>query len=219
MSNNASTIAKSNAHYTCIECGATELISAHHKVPGDDSTLVCLCAECHSKKHPDVPKLLFFCGRVQPYWSNKSASTLAKANGVHPRTIIRIAHRLNIPKGTLTANDEKRILNAMNATWSNISIIKLAGQIGIHNSTIIRRAKAYGIPFNQSISQEHIDLLKLSPSDLRNINKPPPHLVATLRIRIWRCTACNHQWAGRKGRRPSACPKCKKYLYIEEVMW
>lgn len=40
------------------------------------------------------------------------------------------------------------------------------------------------------------------------------------RTRIWRCTAttCGHVWTDRKqGRKPNVCPKCHKYLYIEEV--
>lgn len=100
---------KANAHYTCQECGATELISAHHEIPGDDDSLVALCAECHSKRHPHVPRGLFFNKGIQPYWHNKSASTLAKEIGVHPRTVIRAAQRLEIPPGELSSRDKKLI--------------------------------------------------------------------------------------------------------------
>lgn len=229
MNNNAPTIAKSNANYTCIECGATEFISAHHEVPGDDSTLVCLCAECHSRRHPDVPRLLFFSKTSQPYWSNKSASTLAKANNVHTRTIIRIAKRLNIPKGTLTDTDETLIIEAMASRWTNISGRELADRIGICYQTIINRAKSYDIPFHQSISQQDIEQLKLSPRQHRKNNKPKPPVKRkitrnkkrpTQAIRIWRCTAdeCGHIWAGRKNTIPHICPNCHKYLYIEEIV-
>ena len=101
--------AKANARYTCQECGATELIQAHHEIPGDDDSLVVLCAECHSKRHPDVPKALFFSTKNQPYWRNISASSLAKKLGVHPRTVIRAAKRLEVLPGKLASKDEKQI--------------------------------------------------------------------------------------------------------------
>jgi len=97
---------KSNAHYLCQECGSTEQIQAHHQIPGDDSSLSCLCADCHSKKHPNLPRALFFNKRLQPYWFNKSASSIAKELGVHPRTVIRAARVLNILPGTLSPWDD-----------------------------------------------------------------------------------------------------------------
>lgn len=112
MSNNNRNIlahrVKSNAHYRCEECGSTEYIQAHHRIPKDDSTLMVLCAECHGKKHPNVPHKLFFTSNCQPYWTNVSASTLAREAGVHPRTIWRLIKRLNIKKGCLS--DETRAL-------------------------------------------------------------------------------------------------------------
>ena len=102
---------KANAHYTCQECGSTELIQAHHEIPGDDDSLIPLCAECHSNKHPDVPKALFFSTNQQPYWHNKSASSLAKELGAHPRTITRAAKRLGILPGELSQWDEELIRN------------------------------------------------------------------------------------------------------------
>lgn len=100
---------KSNARYTCQECGSTEFIQAHHQIPKDDDSLIALCAICHSKKHPDLPLGLFFSINHQPYWHNKSASSLAKECGVHPRTIIRIALRLHIAKGILSSESETQI--------------------------------------------------------------------------------------------------------------
>jgi len=97
---------KANANYTCQECGSTELVQAHHEIPGDDDSLIALCAECHSKRHPDVPKALFFSTNNQPYWNNKSASSLAREIGVHSRTIIRAAKRLEILSGELSQWDE-----------------------------------------------------------------------------------------------------------------
>lgn len=104
----ASIRAKSNVHYTCQECGSTEFIQAHHQIPHDDSSIIVLCAVCHSRKHPDVPLGLFFNKNGQPYWENISASSLASELNRHPRTIYRIAKKLNIAKGILT--HESRLL-------------------------------------------------------------------------------------------------------------
>ena len=133
MKNNKATIIKSNARYTCQECGSTEFIQAHHTIPGDDDSLICLCADCHSKKHPNVPRALFFVTKIrQPYWHNKSASSIAKEMGVHPRTIIRIARRLEILPGELSKESEQRIkVKAYKQPWAfgekqpNIRITKL----------------------------------------------------------------------------------------------
>lgn len=109
------TIVKSNAKYKCQKCDSTELIQAHdpthrHIDPKDG---ICLCAEHHSQEHPDIPKALFFCRINQPYWNNISASSLAKEVGVHPRTIIRNANKLHIPKGILTKKHKKLILQSI----------------------------------------------------------------------------------------------------------
>lgn len=101
--------AKRNAHYICQECGATDSIQIHHRIPGDDSTIVVLCGECHSRKHPEVPKSLFLSIHRQRYWFNKSASSLARELRVHPRTIIRTAKRLKIYPGELKSRDEELI--------------------------------------------------------------------------------------------------------------
>ena len=102
---------KANAHYQCQECGSTELIHAHHELPGYDNSIIALCAECHSKRHPTVPKALFFNKGIQPYWNNKSASSLAKEWGLHSRTVIRAAKRLKIPNGELSPFDKELIEN------------------------------------------------------------------------------------------------------------
>lgn len=75
--------AKANAHYTCQECGSTELIQAHHEISGDDDSLVALCAECHSQKHPDVPRALFFSKGIQPYWKNISATSALQSRRIY----------------------------------------------------------------------------------------------------------------------------------------
>lgn len=111
MPNFAAIRAKANAHYRCQECSSTELIQRHHSIPGDDSTIVVLCADCHSKKHPCVPKALFLSVLRQSYWFNKSAASLARELGVHSRTIIRAAKRLQILPGELNPWDEELIRN------------------------------------------------------------------------------------------------------------
>jgi len=54
--------------YICQHCGATSQLQAHHiapfaKVPAkrlDLSNGITLCATCHSKQHPELPRWLFF---------------------------------------------------------------------------------------------------------------------------------------------------------------
>jgi len=31
-----------------------------------------------------------------------------------------------------------------------------------------------------------------------------------MKIRVYRCAACAHDWLGRLKRRPKICPKCKR---------
>jgi hypothetical protein len=56
-----------------------------------------------------MPLGLFTTYTNQPYWYNKSASSIAKEAGVHPRTICRRAKVLQIPKGYLKPEDEERL--------------------------------------------------------------------------------------------------------------
>lgn len=37
----------------CMVCGSTENIHAHHRIPGDDSSLVPLCVHCHPTAHAE----------------------------------------------------------------------------------------------------------------------------------------------------------------------
>jgi len=111
MRNRAAIEAKKKARGICQECGSMNHIQTHHRIAGDDSSIVVLCGDCHSKKHPDTPKALFLSVLRQCYWFNKSAASLARELGVHPRTIIRAARRLNIPPGELAPWDEELIRN------------------------------------------------------------------------------------------------------------
>ena len=107
-------LVKANANYICSQCGSTENIQAHHRVPGDDSTLIVLCAECHSIEHPEVPKSLITCIKShQPYWKNKSASTVAKELGVHSRTVVRNARKLGITRGFIQKDDISKLVSSV----------------------------------------------------------------------------------------------------------
>lgn len=114
------TIVKVNAGYRCQECGSDEIVQSHHQIPGDDSSQICLCAECHSLEHPEVPKGLFFSIIHQPYWFNKPASRLAREVGVISRTIIRAAKKLDIPQGELSIADEALIIGHLQITQRRI---------------------------------------------------------------------------------------------------
>lgn len=146
---------KANARYICQECGSTEFIQAHHQIPGEDDSLVVLCAECHSKKHPDVPKNLFFNKNCQPYWCNKSASTLARQLAVHPRTIIRTAKKLGILKGTLTVDDETLIKS---------TIPKLNKKLPVLKEKVAKRPKPEPIKLTK-ITIETNDLTTMAESE------------------------------------------------------
>jgi hypothetical protein len=120
-------IVKSNALYTCIECGSTENIQAHdpthlHIDPKDGQ---CLCGKHHADKHPEVPRNLFTTNKMQqPYWENKSAASLAKEIGVHPRTIYRAVKKLSINKGVLSPRDETNIRQSVHSKTKLIDPIK-----------------------------------------------------------------------------------------------
>ena len=109
--NTNSIIVKAKAYYQCERCGSPDIVQAHHQIAGDDSSMICLCADCHSKEHPRIPRLLFFSISNQPYWYNMSASALAREIDVCSRTIIRRAKRLKISSGFLSEQDKIRIIN------------------------------------------------------------------------------------------------------------
>ena len=154
MTVKANIIAKSNSYYCCQECGATEYIQAHHQILKDDSSIIVLCANCHSLKHPLVPKNFFINKRHQLYWHNKSASSLAKEIGCHPRTIIRRARTLGIPPGQISDEQikllavwripkQKIIKLSSEATMKLREFLgwtqeKLAREVGISMSTLTR---------------------------------------------------------------------------------
>jgi hypothetical protein len=125
------------------------LIQSHHEVPGDDDSLIALCAGCHSKRHPDIPRALFFNKRLQPYWHNTSASSLAKEWGVCSRTVIRAARRLNISPGELATEDEDILRNHFHVINTSqlqkgevLTTMAAAKCLGIHYTTLYRYIKA-----------------------------------------------------------------------------
>ena len=78
MRNRVAIEAKKKARGICQECGSINHIQTHHRIAEDDSSIVVLCGDCHSKKHPDTPKVLFLSVLRQRYWFNKSAVSLAR---------------------------------------------------------------------------------------------------------------------------------------------
>ena len=95
----------------CQECGSTTSIQLHH-ISYDPESLICLCGECHSRKHSNVPKEAFFSKPTRGYyWTNTSATYLARQMNCHCRTITRSAKKLDIPPGEeLSAVDKERII-------------------------------------------------------------------------------------------------------------
>lgn len=111
------------AGFKCVECGATEQLQAHHVIPGDNSTLICLCAECHANKHPEVPRNLILSKNSQPYWENISAASLAKTIGYSSRTVIRHSRRLGIKKGILSDEDRAILIQSVTRGYRNGSTV------------------------------------------------------------------------------------------------
>lgn len=162
MRNLVSVKVKANSNYTCQECGSTEKVQAHHEIPSNDDSLIPLCAKCHSKRHPNVPKALFFANKNQPYWPNISAATIAKRIGCHSRTIIRRAKTLNIPLGIELSNSNRNLL--LNTLLqpklltkdsrdikdlrkcARMTLQKMAAYLGVAKSTVHRWEKGESKP-------------------------------------------------------------------------
>lgn len=104
--------------YICTICNSTEHIQAHAP-NGDHSDWtkgIALCGNCHADQHPEIPRGLFLNKTQQPYWPNISARSLATKIGCHNRTVIRIAKRLDIPRGIpLTQDNLGLIYQAVNS--------------------------------------------------------------------------------------------------------
>ena len=148
MPNSTVIRAKANSNYTCQECGATEFIQAHHEIRGDDNSLVVLCANCHSRRHPELPKGIFFARQLQPYWYNKSASTIAKQLNVHSRTIIRAAVRLGIKRGVLTPFDEELIKNNIPKLKIKQAKPRRVKEVVVEEKQVEGNLIAYEVPYS-----------------------------------------------------------------------
>jgi len=107
-----STRVKARANYQCELCGSSQKVQAHAP-DGDHSDWrkgICLCGECHSRKHPNLPRALFLTKGKQPYWHNTTASELGREFNCHNRTVIRAAKALGIPSDCpLSAKDKDRL--------------------------------------------------------------------------------------------------------------
>jgi len=125
-----SVLVRAKANFTCQKCGSREFIQAHDPTGRhiDVNDGVCLCASCHADCHPDTPRKLFFKQQNHAYWSNVSASKLAKEWGYHPRTVIRAIKRLNIPLfGYLTDEDRARLQTYVNSSWPYKRVMESMG--------------------------------------------------------------------------------------------
>lgn len=72
------------SNYTCQDCGIkTDKVEAHHQIPGDDSSLICLCKGCHVKRHYGTytPEAL---NRINPeLWRKMKASAISQGLKIH----------------------------------------------------------------------------------------------------------------------------------------
>ena len=100
---------KSRIEAHCEECGASDKLQVHHQIPGDDTSTILLCAECHHKHHENMPKGLFTAPGQRPWWINMSASRIARRNHCSAKTVIRHAQRLGIGRGFMNPDDLERL--------------------------------------------------------------------------------------------------------------
>ena len=113
---------KARADYLCEKCGSDKMVQAHAP-NGDHSDWRngrCLCAECHSKQHPSMPRDLFFSRTNQLYWPNISARALAQEFNCHNRTVIRRAKTLGIKNDLpLSPEDKERLRKIITNRFPN----------------------------------------------------------------------------------------------------
>lgn len=98
---------RSRDNWTCQQCGSVEYPQAHHIAPVKDYPLfsylinngITLCVHCHADAHPEMPRNLFIANVIKAEKEGCiSAGKLAKELGVHPRTIVTRARKLDILK-------------------------------------------------------------------------------------------------------------------------
>jgi DNA-directed RNA polymerase subunit RPC12/RpoP len=144
-------MAKYKAGYTCQECGSTVNIQAHHERRGDNKSLICLCAECHSKRHPSkLHNLIVKPKANRSYWSNKSIFSLSKEFGVTTSTIIRVAKKLSINKGTISPDDELAIKHSVHRITRHAGMGKIHIAFSIELDKEIREyAEAHNLTRNE----------------------------------------------------------------------
>lgn len=109
---------KRDAGYKCVECGSEEKVQGHHMIPQDDDSIIALCAECHSSKHPDIPKAWFFSEKNnKPFWENMPIYKIADECEVTQPRVKRYAYALGIVAGhVLNPEDEHRLKQALRST-------------------------------------------------------------------------------------------------------
>jgi hypothetical protein len=105
---------KSKAEAYCEECGATTKLQIHHQIPGDDTSTILLCAECHHKHHENMPKVLFSSPKQRSWWINIPSSVIAKRNKCSISTVKAYAEKLGIKPGFLDPDDLERLEESLN---------------------------------------------------------------------------------------------------------
>jgi len=115
----------------------------------DWRTGVALCAECHSREHPNVPHKLFFTRTHQPYWYNVSANALSKVFGCSSRTVIRQSKKLGILFNCeLSIIDamrlQKAVFSARENRWKEYRVLRKGGSM-LHVVLALDREQAVQI--------------------------------------------------------------------------
>jgi predicted RNA-binding Zn-ribbon protein involved in translation (DUF1610 family) len=134
-------IIKILAKYTCQKCGSKNNLQAHHQILKDDNSLICLCGECHSKQHPNLPKGLFNSKYTQPYWWNISASSFASKIGISSQTVIKRAKKLNIQSNkNISEKEMEDIKNYLQISYQK-TIIRRNSQQFKHTDRYLKEHK------------------------------------------------------------------------------
>lgn len=111
-------LVKVRANYTCQECGSRNRIQAHHQVRGDDNSLIPLCAECHSERHPDMPKALFL-NSNHVVLVKMTMNEISEQYGITSKPALNsILHQM--ARGTYERNQQIRILHKSGENMAQI---------------------------------------------------------------------------------------------------
>lgn len=76
---------KFEAKYTCQDCGIkSDKLEAHHQIPGNDNSLICLCKGCHVKRHHGTYTPTDASSKINPdIWRKMKASAISQNLKIH----------------------------------------------------------------------------------------------------------------------------------------